>query len=302
MITFSNGHKLTFACASGALAFDGKGWWFEQPFRILGLLNPKAFTVVAKTVTYYPIKGNYNSWSPWTCIRLIRKSRKKGLVNAVGLTNDGFFKWIQRDYPEAKRMGYTISASVQPDKSHYAVIMGEHLSPLDLAYVEINLSCPNVSHDYDSVQIIKSLKLSCSHPIVAKLSFDQVNEKFIKDTEEFVEAYHAINTVPWDNIFPNEKSPIEKYSHKRKGGVSGDYIKSTAIKSVKNIKDWTDRPIIGGGGIFTLQDVYDFENAGAKAFSIGTCFTLSPWKPNMIVKNYINNLESDVALVYRRKS
>lgn len=290
MITFSNGHRLIFACASGALAFNGKGWWFEQPFRWLGLLNPKAFTVVAKTVTFQPIQGNYKTFSPWTCIRLIRKNGMKGLVNAVGLTNGGIDQWITRDYKEAKRMGYTISASVKPDTSYQAILMGNSLNPLDLAYVEVNVSCPNVVNNPELVSIVRELRNSCNHPLVLKLSLDQVNEHFVKETEKFVDAYHAINTIPWDAVFPNTISPIEKYSHKKKGGVSGDYIKESAIRSVKNIKSWSSKPVIGGGGIFCLQDVFDFEHAGAEAFSLGTCFTLSPWKPNQIIKEYESSL------------
>jgi len=91
MITLSNGHKFEYMVASGALGFDGKGYPHEWPLRWMGLINPSLFTVVAKTVTYKPRKGNLRWYCPWKCIRLM----PGGVVNAVGLTNKGIGWWCE---------------------------------------------------------------------------------------------------------------------------------------------------------------------------------------------------------------
>jgi hypothetical protein len=44
--------------ASGALAFDGKGWPWERPLVWLGLIKPELFTVVIKSLTRNPRRGN----------------------------------------------------------------------------------------------------------------------------------------------------------------------------------------------------------------------------------------------------
>lgn len=291
MIRFSNGHELDFCCGSGALAFDGRGWWWEWPLRWLGILRPKEFTVVAKTVTLEPVKGNLSFWHPWTCVQPVYNDANIGAVNAVGLTNPGIKHWIQKDLPMAHQMGYKIAASIKPNNPQEAQIMADLLSGFDLAYVEVNVSCPNVEHIPDDIPtILKSLKERLG-PIVLKLSVDQVTEPFIKATEEHVEAFHAINTIPWKRIFSDKKSPIECYGHKQQGGVSGSFIKHEALRCVREIKGWTSRPVIAGGGILKYSDVFAFEAVGADAYSLGTCFLLSPWRPNQIVRDYRRNIK-----------
>lgn len=289
MIRFSNGHELNFACGSGALAFDGRGWWWEYPLRWSGVLDPKAFTVVAKTVTLHPKKGNLSLWTPWTCVRPLsdKSYNQLGAVNAIGLTNPGIEHWANFDYPMSQKMGYKIAASVKPDDGVQARCMAVELKPLSLAYVEVNLSCPNV-HDVpkDIPEMLDALQRS-GHPVVLKLSEDQIEESFIRACDPYVEAYHAINTIPWQRVFGDKPSPIEKYPHKLQGGVSGSFIHHRAVSCGNKLRTLTSKPFIGGGGIFDIQQVYDFQNNGASAFSIGTCFMLRPWRPNKIVKEYM---------------
>jgi dihydroorotate dehydrogenase (NAD+) catalytic subunit len=288
MITLSNGHKILFANGSGALAFDGRGWWWEQPLRWFGMLDPKAFTVVAKTVTFEPRKGNLSMWSPWTCVRLVKLRGMQGATNAIGLTNNGYLHWIKHDYPIAKKMGYKIAVSAMPETVDEAEQMGSGFLNLKLAYIEVNLSCPNVHEVPEDIPLmLQAIGESSGHPIVLKLSYKQITEEFVSATDPYVEAYHAINTIPWNEIFPKAKSPIQKYNHKLQGGVSGQPIMTHAKFAVKRLGRLTDKPIIGGGGLFSLYDVLEIEKYGASAFSIGTLFLRRPWKPNQIVRQYL---------------
>jgi dihydroorotate dehydrogenase len=286
MIRFSNGHELRFACGSGALAFNGKGWLWEQPLRWTGLIDPKLFTVVAKTVTFEAKSGNLSFWHPWTCVRLIQEGDQRGATNAVGLTNPGYEHWVEKDYPVAKKMGYKIAASIKPETPVEAGAMAYALSDLELAYVEVNLSCPNVEHvPADIPEILRYLGNS-KHPLVVKLSYDQVNPIFVKSVERYVEAFHAINTIPWAEIFPDKPSPIEKQTHGLKGGVSGDFIHEHARRAIQKLKRLTSKPIIAGGGISSVEQCENFLHDGADAFSIGTLFLNRPWKPCQIVREY----------------
>lgn len=262
--------------------------WWEQPFRLLGLLNPKAFTVVAKTVTWEPVIGNYRWYDPWTCVRQVRKGGKWGLVNAIGLTNDGIRVWVKRDYRMAKYKGYKIAASVKPNSPTEAAAMAILLSGLDLAYIEMNVSCPNTNEIPSEIPaMLRAFKrVPPQHPIVLKLSESQVTEPMVRATEEYVDAFHGINTIPWSDVFPDEKSPIEGYPHQQKGGVSGDHIRERAIRCIDRLRGWTKKPLIGGGGISKLEHVLAYEICGADAFSIGSAFPLTPWVPNSIVREY----------------
>lgn len=284
MIQFKNGHQLTFCNGSGALAFTGKGWWWEAPLRWTGLLDPHAFTVVAKTVTYLPVKENLSLLHPWTCVRLAKRDGLVGATNAVGLTNPGLPHWIAKQYPVAKKMGYQIAVSVKPSGLREAALMRICLKGIDLAYIEVNVSCPNHEAVEGLVPIMGQFS-KIGTPIVMKLSESQVVPTVVTAVEPFVDAFHAINTIPWKDTFV-DASPIEHYKHKLPGGVSGQHIKERALEAVRKLKEMTQKPIIGGGGIFCLEDVYAFQNAGADAFSIGTLFLVRPWMPNRIVKEY----------------
>lgn len=95
MIRLSNGHSFEYMVASGALAFDGKGWPWERPLVALGFIRPELFTVVIKTLTRHPRAGNLRWWRHWDCVRLI----DSGSVNKIGLTNPGIEWWCEKVAP-----------------------------------------------------------------------------------------------------------------------------------------------------------------------------------------------------------
>jgi dihydroorotate dehydrogenase (NAD+) catalytic subunit len=293
MIELSNGHKFSFQCASGALGFDGLGYFWEYPLRWLGLIDPTQFTVVAKTVTLNPREGNLSMWHPWTCVRLL----PEGTVNSVGLTNPGLETWIETYYPRAQKKGYDLAASVESDSWEDAFVIGTFLADCDLKFIEVNVSCPNVGKmtPADMVtKVIKGLKESCpKHPVILKMSFQQTqDEQLVTKLGQLdeIEAVHVINSVPWEVIFPDQPSPLEKYN--LTGGVSGTYIHSLARTAVRNIKRLIpNKPVVAGGGIYSLQEISNFKYDGASAYSFGTLFLRKPWMPNQIIKQ-IKNYEA----------
>lgn len=294
MIELANGHKFDFACASGALAFDGRGWPWEWPVRWTGYLRPEEMTVVAKTVTMHPRKGNLRWWHPWTCFRLLPNGNA---VNAIGLTNPGIEYWVKRCYPIAKRKGYNIAASVMPNNIKEAALMGKMLKPLDLAYIEINISCPNLGDEHpdfsDIYNIIHMLGNQSDHPVVVKFSYEQAMCKPLIETlvdNWSVAAFHAINTVPWNEIFKDKSSPLTKYTGVG-GGISGPKIIDYTVKAISHIKQYCEIDVIAGGGVSSIEDCRLLESIGANAFSIGTLFIREPWRPNEIILQYRQETE-----------
>jgi dihydroorotate dehydrogenase (NAD+) catalytic subunit len=285
VIELSNGHRFEFQCGSGALAFDGRGWWWERPFFWFGIIDPTQFTIVAKTVTSQPCSGRLRWWHPWTCIRFIRG----GTVNAVGLTNPGIETWVDKYYPRAKASNINFAASVESDSFEDSFVLGTFLAELDIKFIEVNVSCPNIAKTSTVCamrQVIAGLHKSAPrHPLVLKLSHKQARDLSLLDfiaNNPHIEAVHVINVVPWDVLYPGTISPIESWTGV-KGGVSGEPIHQLALQAVYNVKQHTDKPIVGGGGIYSSKAVDNFRHAGASAFSIGTLFLKQPWKPNQII-------------------
>ncbi len=176
MIEFHNGHKFDFGCASGALAFHGDGWWFEQPWRWMKVLRPEEFTIITKTLTFSPRKGNYVWWKPWTCVRLLANG---GVVNAVGLANPGYEWWLDEPYKYVSKKGYKVIVSIAPDTPLEAGLMADAFNACDIAGLQLNVSCPNLAEpfkDIDNVcQLAKAILRLTRHPLVVKLAYQSLN-------------------------------------------------------------------------------------------------------------------------------
>lgn len=281
MIVFSNGEPVEFLTGSGALAYDGRGWIWEYPLRWMGILNPHEFTIVVKTLTLRPRKGNLRWYAPWRAVRLI----PGGAVNAVGLTNPGIDWWIRTCYPRMRRMGLQMVVSVYPESVEEARAFAEKLRPLQIAAIELNASCPNVAHcETDTVSHVHSLAVAlreAGHPLIVKVGYDQPYVAIAQAVEGVAEAIHAINTVPWRLVFPEQRSPLARLGG---GGVSGAPIRPFVREAVRRLREHTHLPIIAGGGIATLHDLEELWALGARAFSIGTLFLRAPWMPNRLVR------------------
>ena len=212
MIKLSNGHCLEYIAASGALGFDGKGWFWERPLKWLKLLDPSLFTVVIKTLTLHPRKGN----SPFKSVRLVRQ----GIVNAVGLKNLGIEWWSREIGPKVKQDGIYLIGSIFSLNVENLVEMAEKLSEFNLVALEINASCPNSKNGMmDSGMIMKTcqeIKKKSRLPLILKLSVIHKIE-ILPFLEGIVEAI-SVNSVPWGIVFPNKRSPL---AHLGNGGISG---------------------------------------------------------------------------------
>ncbi len=279
MIRLSNGHEFTFQCASGALGFDGLGYWWEHPLRWLGIIDPTQFTVVSKSVTVDPKKGNLAWWHPWTCVRLL----PRGVVNNVGQSNPGVEYWAEKHYPRAKNLGYKIAASVDASTWEDGFTLGIFLCDLDLAFIELNVSCPNTVQKACIVKIARGIKEAApKHPIILKISYNQAFDLDLMNSineEPSIEGIHAINSVPWKQVFPHKTCPIQK------GGVSGECIHDMARQAVRSVFNLTQKPVIAGGGIYTRENIKNFKKDGASAFSLGTVFLKYPWRAREIISD-----------------
>jgi dihydroorotate dehydrogenase len=275
MIRLANGHELDFVVASGALNFTGNGYWWEQPFRWLGFIRPDEFTIITKTLTFHPRKGNLRWWAPWRCVRLI----KGGTHNAVGLTNPGFRYWIDRYYPVTRSYGYKIIVSISPDSVDEAIEMAGVLSTLQVCGIEVNPSCPNVAHYAGAVDLVNAVVANTHHPVIVKLGYTSYKE-ICPQLDGKVAAFDLINAVPWGHIFGSQPSPL---AHFGGGAISGDPIIIHSRDALEWGKKNLKTPIISGGGINTYEEAMARFNMGADAISFGTLFLRRPWRPNRIV-------------------
>ena len=279
MITLSNGHRFEYMTASGALGFDGKGWPWEQPLRWVGLFDPVVFTNVIKTLTLKPRKGNLKWYWPLGCIRPMRG----GAVNAVGLTNPGIDWWIEKIGPKVDSSRIPLVGSILGEPAELA-IMATILNNYDIVGLEVNASCPNTSDDIlrNTEKVVRgceSAKRKSRFPILLKLSVVHDVEEIVRQAEGMVEAY-SVNSVPWNIIFPDRKSPLAKLGG---GGVSGKIAQSFTWPLVEKLAGMTSVPVIGPS-VWDFEDIVKLRAMGAKAISFGSVFLCYPWRPTCFVR------------------
>lgn len=297
MITFLNGHAFKYMVASGALAFDGKGWPWERPFVRVGLIKPELFTVVIKTLTRNPWAGNLRWWKLWDCVRLI----SGGSVNKVGLTNPGIEWWCRDIGPKLDFHKFPIVGSIFGDEKEL-VEMAEMLNRFDLVGLEVNDSCPNIGHAMKQAQMVidsgKAVKRTSRHPIIIKVSADQDYISIARGLVGVAEAI-SLNSVPWKTVFPNERTPLwrlEKQVGGGGGGVSGKPAQKHNWAAVEALAKQGSLPVIGPS-VMCLEDMDIVRKLGAGAVSFGAIHLpshpvwLKPWtiftnpcKPTTFVK------------------
>ena len=77
------------------------------------------------------------------------------------------------------------------------------------------------------------------------------------------------------------------------GGLSGQCIKPVALSFIDRISKVIDIPIIGIGGIQSLDDVLEFFSVGAKAVQIGTANFAHPDIAEKLVNDLKNFMEEN---------
>ncbi|MDO8494248.1 MAG: hypothetical protein Q7S68_02815 [Deltaproteobacteria bacterium] len=305
MITLSNGHSFQFMAASGALAFDGRGWPWEWPLRWIGLIKPECFTIVGKSLTLKPRQGNLRWSNPFSCVRLL----KNGTVNAIGLTNPGIDWWIKEVYLRLTKTNINFIVSIAGESLEEYVEMtirlreagpasfGAHaplrvasvpkLSPAFLKGIEINASCPNSPSELHNntqavIETVRAVTAKTNLPLLLKLSCTHDYVAIAKALEGVVEAI-SINSVPWGTIYPNTKSPLANLGG---GGVSGKLAQEKNWKMVSALAAQTKIPVIGPS-VWEYEDIQKLFNLGARAVSFGAIFLRYPWRPTRFVERYL---------------
>jgi dihydroorotate dehydrogenase (NAD+) catalytic subunit len=145
-----------------------------------------------------------------------------------------------------------------------------------LAALELNLSCPNVSGGVDFAvdpettrRVVQKVRAVCPLPLIAKLTPNVTDIVPIAQAaaDGGADAVSLVNTFVGMAVDWKRRRPI---LGNITGGLSGPAIKPLALRLVWKTARSVKIPIIGVGGIATLDDVMEFLVAGASAVQMGT--------------------------------
>ena len=230
--------------------------------------------ILPKTITQEPRAGN----TPWRTIET-----PAGMLNSIGLDNDGIEAFIAHHLPYLAGLGVPIIISIAGRTHEEFVSMTARLAGLDgVAAVELNISCPNVSGGVDfgtdpgmCERLVADCRTATDSPIIAKLTPNVTSIPLIARAAAAggADAISLINTCLGMAIDWRRRRPM---LGNVMGGLSGPAIKPIALRAVYQAAQAVDTPIIGIGGIATIDDVMEFFVAGASAVQLGTVNFYNP--------------------------
>ena len=237
--------------------------------------------IVPKTVTQNPRAGNP---PPRTC------ETSAGMLNAIGLDNDGLEYFLANHLPYLRNLPTKIIGNIAGKTEKEFFEMAQRISKeTGLAALELNLSCPNVSGGVDfaidpekTARVIRGVKEFCNLPIIAKLTPNVTDVSVIAQAaaEAGADAVSLVNTFMGLAIDWKKKRFVLGNGT---GGLSGPAIKPIALRIVWQVAKKVKIPIIGIGGIASVDDVMEFILAGASAVQLGTVNFYDPTAAQRIV-------------------
>jgi dihydroorotate dehydrogenase (NAD+) catalytic subunit len=231
--------------------------------------------LIPKTVTFHTRAGNPTPRTVETA---------SGMLNAIGLDNDGIAYFRAHHMPYLRTVGTTVIANIAGEDEDQFVAMAEMLgSEPGLGAIELNISCPNVSHGLDLGtdagavgRLVRRVRQVCPLPVIAKLTPNVTDIVPIAAAaaDAGADAVSLINTLRGMAINWRRRRPILAYDV---GGLSGPAIKPVALRMVWEVaRALPALPIIGIGGIATADDALEFLVAGASAIQVGTATFYEP--------------------------
>lgn len=248
----------------------------------------KLGAIVTKGITIEPREGNEGE-------RIFETSA--GMINRIGLENVGINEFLANKLPELKNKKINFILNIAGNTPEDYIELAKQAEKNEIKAIELNVSCPNVKCGcieygvnkqalYELVLMVRKNYNGC---LIVKLSPNVTSPEDMATAAQSAgaDAISAINTVRGMGIkLEKTKDGFKKTTVS--GGLSGKCVKPIALSFVDRISKVVDIPIIALGGIYTLEDIFEFFSVGASAVQIGTANFTHP----EIAQKLVNELEN----------
>ncbi|MEX2239006.1 MAG: dihydroorotate dehydrogenase [Dehalococcoidia bacterium] len=247
--------------------------------------------IVSKGVTPRPRHGNETPRTVETAA---------GMLNSIGLQNIGVSALIKEVAPIWARWDVPVIVNIAGADPEEFALLAARLEGVDgVAALEINVSCPNVSHGLDygqdpvmAAEVVAAVSSASTLPLIVKLTPN------VTDASEVAEAVAAAgasaltvaNTFLGMAIDVQRRRPVLPGVF---GGLSGPAIKPLALRFVYEVSQAVEIPVIGCGGIMSGLDAVEYLMAGATAVQVGTATFQDPQRPLQVLDELTAFLEGE---------
>ncbi|GGJ15854.1 dihydroorotate dehydrogenase [Paenibacillus hunanensis] len=210
-----------------------------------------------------------------------------GMLNSVGLENPGIAAFLADELDEMAALGPCVIANLGGANEDEYVKGARQLTAdyhrrqragrRGVEMIELNISCPNVKQGgiqfgVDTAMarpIVRAVRAATDLPLMVKLSpnAQQIVEMALMCEQEGADAVSLVNT------FSAMKIDIQRrrsYFDNGYAGLSGPAIKPIALRMVHQVAHAVQIPVVGMGGISSVEDAIEFIMAGAEAVQVGT--------------------------------
>ena len=279
--------------ASPIVLLSGCVGFGDEYTRLEGFSNADIGGAVLKGTTLEPRLGNVPHRVYET---------PSGMLNSIGLQNPGAHEVVENILPSLEPFETHFIANVSGSTIDEYIEVCRIFDQSNISAIELNISCPNVKkggmefgNDPEmSAQVVEACKSATSKPIITKLSPNQsdIKESARKCIDAGSDALSVINTITGMAIDIESKRPVLGNTS---GGLSGPAIKPIALQKVMQVYEVAgpqNIPIMGQGGISSVEDALEFIIAGASTIGIGTALFIDPLicnKINVGLEKYLND-------------
>jgi dihydroorotate dehydrogenase (NAD+) catalytic subunit len=233
-----------------------------------------------------------------------------GMLNSIGLQNPGVDIVIERYAPMWANWEVSVLVNVAGESIEDYVTVARRLDGVPgVAGIELNISCPNVGKgglqfavDREAAAAVTAaVRRATDLPLLVKLSPNVTDIRPIAEAIERAgaDALTAINTLSGMAV---DRRTGKAFLGNVYGGLSGPAIKPVGLRIVYEVAQVVGIPIVGIGGIASLDDALDYLAVGASAVQVGTAIFADPEVPIRIIDELrihcaTRGLSSHLALV-----
>lgn len=263
------------------------------------LQRPPVAAYVPKTVTLEPRAGNPTP-------RILETTG--GVINAIGLSGEGLEAFVAHRLPRLVALPCPLILSIGGFdlREYVALASGLHraldqLVPGDWVArvgLEANISCPNVhsgcasigSDSVETGEVVSAIREVWPGLLVAKLTPNVTDITLIARAAVAAgaDALAAVNTYKGLVI---DRHTLRPYLGNIVGGLSGAAIKPLALRTVYELFATVEVPIIGMGGVTSVQDVLEFISCGARVVAVGSAAFREPCLARSLAAGLADALE-----------
>jgi len=252
--------------------------------------------------------------------RMFRATAEKALVNRMGFNNiganavnDRLKDWKDRglwpDSPVGINLGkskITQLSDAPKDYSGSLEILWKHAD-----FFVINVSSPNTLglRELQQSEHLESILNQCQKtnntcskkegkepkPLLVKIA-PELDDDYLKDIIKLIEKYKLSGIIATNTTIqrPETDNKKSKKIYSEEGGLSGLPLKDRSTEMIRKIYKMTDGkvPIIGVGGIFTVDDAWEKITAGASLIQL---YTGLVFEGPGIARNIVSGLKKRVA-------